>query len=90
MNKTIEKLNKLASNSPYPITFKGHSKRFENDEEDYIFISIKDSEENPTFQSAYKNYISFLNTVENWEEKLIESIISVFEWDLENRKLVSE
>ena len=77
MNEAINNLTTAAESSPYPITFTLHEK-------------IRDRFPDTTFHTAYRLYLNTFNQVKDWEKTLVEIIIRKFEYDLENRKLVSE
>ena len=90
MNEAISNLTTAAESSPYPITFTLHEKIRVDDEEDFIFVKIRDRFPDTTFHTAYRLYLNTFNQVKDWEKTLVEIIIRKFEYDLENRKLVSE
>ena len=62
----------------------------EDDDEDFIFVKIRDRFPDATFHTAYRLYLNTFNQVKDWEKTLVEIIVRKFEYDLENRKLVSE
>ena len=92
MNEAINNLTTAAESSPYPITFTLNEKirEDEDEDEDFIFVKIRDRFPDTTFHSAYRLYLNTFNQVKDWEKTLVEIIIRKFEYDLENRKLVSE
>ena len=75
MNEAISNLTTAAESSPYPITFTLHEKIRVDDDEDFVFVKIRDRFPDTTFHSAYRLYVNTFNQVKDWEQTGLDTLV---------------
>lgn len=86
MNNYIETIEQRLADSPYDIEVTHHEQTRLTDEPDYLSVRVRDTKENPKLSSIYRIYPVVLSGVKDWEIKLADNILRMFEIELIAKK----